>query len=521
MENPQPSGNKRRPAVRPYSFATGHLDKDIKRKAVRGSAATILSQLLSFIFQAGGTMVLARMLTPSDFGLVAMVTTFSLVFQNFGLSGFTEAIIHAADLDQDRINVLFWINVALCAAITVFFAGLSPALAWFYREPRLVGITAAISLSIIASGFSTFPLALLKRNMQFGRSSSILAWAKLASVVLTIVLAWGGAGYWALVFNVVSLPLITAVLAWLSCSWRPSGPAFRGADRSLTRYALHTYGNFVLHYGSRNMDNLLVGKVLGVQPLGFYKKAHDLFALPMSQLISPLANVALAALGRYKEDRDKLLRYFFDALSTIAFISMGLSLVLTVAAEDIILLLLGPAWGRTAEVFLYFGPGIGFMLVYGTHGWLHLSLGRADRWLRWGIFEFVVTAALIAVGINFGLNMVALAWTGSFVILAGPGIWYAGRPVGLKFGTFYAQIWRYALAALGAGVACRLVLFSGGAAAAAFARLSIFLRIPVSFVACLALYAGLVAALFGNLRPFTKVIDLGRAMLSRGAAPER
>ena len=191
-------------------------------------------------------------------------------------------------------------------------------LASFYREPAIAPIAAAASLSIIASGLSTFHLALLKRNMRFGASSSILAWSKLASVGLTIFLAWRGLGYWALVVNVVSLPLFTAILAWLSCPWRPDPPAFRAQDRSLLRYALHTYGNFVLHYGSRNFDNLLVGRFLGVQPLGFYKKAHDLFALPMSQLISPLANVALAALSRFSSEKEKLQRHYFDAVSIIA-----------------------------------------------------------------------------------------------------------------------------------------------------------------------------------------------------------
>jgi PST family polysaccharide transporter len=503
-----------------YAFSTDHLKTDIKRRAVKGSAATILSQSLSFLIQVAGTMVLARILSPADFGLVAMVTTFSLLFQNFGMSGFTEAIIHADDLRQEQLSVLFWINAALCVLLTLLFAAAGPALAWFYREPRLALAAAAISLSIVSSGLSTFHLALLKRKMQFGASSSILAWSKLASVAVTIVLAWQGFGYWALVVNVVSLPFFTAVLAWASCRWRPDRPSFRSPDRRLLRYSFYTYGNFVLHYGSRNLDNLLVGKFLGVQPLGFYKKAYDLFALPTSQLISPLANVALAALSRYSDDTDKLERYFFEAVSIIAFVSMGISLVLTVSAADVILLLLGPAWEKTAEIFALFGPGIGFMLVYGTHGWLHLSLGRAERWLRWGLFEFAVTAVLIAVAVGFGLRSVALAWTCSYVILAGPGIWYAGRPIRLRFGTFYSYVWRYALAALGAGLLTKSLLASFAPAARIFSELGVLLRIPIAFALSLSAYVALVTLLHGSGKPVMRLAALAKEMIARRSAPK-
>jgi PST family polysaccharide transporter len=287
----------------------------------------------------------------------------------------------------------------------------------------------------------------------------------------------------------------------------------------MLRYSFYTYGNFVLHYGSRNLDNLLVGKFLGVQPLGFYKKAYDLFALPTSQLLSPLANVALASLSRYSDETDKLKRYFFDAISIIAFVSMGISLVLTVSAADIILLLLGPAWGKTAEIFALFGPGIGFVLIYGTHGWLHLALGRAERWLRWGLFEFAVTAAFITVGIAFGLRAVALAWTCSYLILAGPSIWYAGRPIRLRFWAFYSCIWKYALAALGAGLLTRFSLASFGPVARAFSGLSVLLRIPVAFALSLAAYVAFVVLLHGNGRPISRFVGLTKEMIARRASP--
>ena len=110
---------------------------------------------------------------------------------------------------------------------------------------------------------------------------------------------------------------------------------------------------------------------------------------------------------------------------------MPLSAMLTLAGYDIILLVLGPQWTKAGEVFCYFGASIGIMLIYGTQGWLHLSLGRPDRWFRWGITECIAITCFFIIGLQFGISGVAIAYSLAFYLLAGPCLWYAGKPVHL------------------------------------------------------------------------------------------
>jgi O-antigen/teichoic acid export membrane protein len=499
-----------------YEVSANHLKHDIKKRAVRGSGITIFSAGLSFSIQIVSTMVLARLLAPSDFGLITMVTTFSLLLQNFGFNGFTEALIQRSDIDQEIVSTVFWINLGSCFSLTFLFMLSGPILAKFFKEPRLVNITAVVAFSIIASGFSTIHLALLKRKMQFALASFIVVGARLVAVTVAIVLASMGFGYWALAASTVTIPLAQSIGAWAFCGWRPGKPAKRQEVRTIVKFALHTYGNFALNYCCRNLDNLLVGKFLGLQPLGFYKKAYDLFALSANQLTAPLANVALAALSKFSNEAQKFRQYYLNSISVIAFISMGISLVLTMAAKDIILLMLGPQWAPAAEIFRFFGPGVGLLLIYSTHGWLHLSLGRADRWFRWAILEFVVTASLFVVGIFFGSSGVALAWTISFFLLTIPALWYGGRPVNLSVSSIISVIWKHMAAAVAAGACAWYLLSVNGWASNIFSSLRIIPRLAVTASLTTLFYLIITIMVHGNLKPITNLVSLLRMM-----APKR
>jgi PST family polysaccharide transporter len=489
-------------------FNTGHLLTDLKQRAVKGAGFTVLSQASTFVMHIISTVVLARLLAPDDFGLVAMVVTFSLLLQNVGLNGFTEAIMQKAELDQRLVSTLFWINIAISLGLTLLFMAAAPVLSWLYHEPRLEAIALGCALSIIFTGLSNIHAALLKRNMEFKVTSAIFFAARTAGFLLAIGLAWMGWGYWALVVNTVAQPFVYAVCVWLFCSWRPGLPARNTGVRSLVVYASHVYGNFFLNYSSRNADILLVGRYFGALSLGFYKKAYDIFALPVNQLTAPLTDVALSTLSRLTGEPERYRRYYLDAVSILAFIGMALSLLLTVNAHDLILLILGPQWTSAADIFMYFGPGVGILLIYYTNSWLHLSLGRADRLFRWGFVELVVTVLSFVLGMPFGPAGVAAAWTLSFYLLTGIGLWYAGQPIQITFGAVLASIWRYAVAALAAGAASYHLFRSVDAIAVPFGSLNIAVRLLLSGATGLSLYLLVTLALYGGASPITRLLSL-------------
>src|SRR5260370_29051928 len=306
-------------------------------------------------------------------------------------------------------------------------------------------------MTILATSISVVHLALLKRAMRFKQVSINDICARLAAVIVAIVLGWAGWGYWALVAGAVALPLSTTIGAFLLCRWIPGFPRWVQDTGSTVRFAIHTYGNFTINYFSRNTDNLLVGWRFDAQSLGFYKKAYDLFALSASQLVSSIAIVVVAALSRVHRDDAQSRRYLLGAVSVMAFVGMGLAAGLTLVGKDILRLLLGPGWEPAGRIFTFFAPGIGVMILYHTHGWIHLSIGRADRWFRWGIVEFIVTCLLFLAGLPWGPVGIAVAWTLSFWVLTIPAMWYAGRPIQLGIATVIAAIWKYLLASLLAG----------------------------------------------------------------------
>src|SRR5438477_5729633 len=338
---------------------------------------------------------------------------------------------------------LFWINGGLGLLLATLFAASGPILARFSGDPRLVRVTVAMSATIFLTSLSVQHLALLKRAMRFSVLSRNDIAARAISVVVSILFGWAAWGYWALVAGAVALPLATTLGAWSACRWIPGAPRRHEGTGPMVRFATNTYGRFMADYCTRNLDNLLVGVQFGPQALGFYKKAYDLFVLPLNQLSSPLTNVAVSTMSRLQHDPDRRARHFLSALSTLAFVGMGLGAALTLTGRDLIFVLLGRGWEESGRIFTIFGPGIGICLLYGTHGWIHLSIGSADRWLRWSIVELATTSGLFVIGLRWGPAGVAAAWIASFWILAVPGLWYAGRPALLRIRRVIDAVWRY------------------------------------------------------------------------------
>jgi polysaccharide transporter, PST family len=381
-----------------------------------------------------------------------------------------------------------------------------------------------MSLTIVCTSLSVIHLALLKRAMLFSTTSAIDVATNVIAIALTIVLAsplfhWQ---YWALVAGQVMRPILQAAGAWWLCPWMPGAPRRGvGTGRAL-KFAMNIYGRFSVNYFARNTDNLLVGWRFGAGPLGFYKKAYDLFLLSATALVSPLTNVAVSALSRFERHSAQFKRYLLNSLGVTAFIGMGLGADLTLVGKDVIRLVLGPKWEVAGQIFTFFGPGIGIMFLYGTIGWIHLSIGTADRWFRWVVAEFAVTGSLFLIGLRRGPAGIAMAWTMSFWILAVPAFWYAGKPIQLGVGAVAGAVWRYILASAVAGVGAAFIIPRGLFLGSEHSLVSThgwvvaLERILVNSALFAVLYVAAVIVLHGSLRPLHQIANLAREMAPRG-----
>ena len=473
---------------------------------------TIASGSLALAIQVIATVVLARLLTPRDFGLVAMVTTFSMLLMNFGGNGFTEAVVQRKQIDHAMASNLFWINLSAATLLTSLFAASGYLLAKFFGDAQVAPIAAGMSATIFLANLSVLHLALLKRAMLFSAVAINDIIARAVSVIVSVCFGLAGWGYWALVLGACALPLSTAVGAWILCQWVPGRPRRISGTKTMLWFALNTYGRFGTNYVVRNEDNLLVGWRFGAYSLGFYKKAYDLFALSANQLVSSTTLIAVSALSRVREDRAQFRSYLLGGMTVMAFLGMGLAGDLTLIGNDLIRVLLGPGWGPAGQIFTYFAPGIGAMILYGTHGWIHLSIGRADRWFRWGIVELVVTTLLFLLGLHWGPDGIAIAWCVSFWVLTIPAMWYAGKPIGLGTWVVPAAVWRYIAASLLAVVATGYMFAKLAPWSHAIGAGGAALRIACVSATFGFLYIGTVALLFRGVQPLQQLVQIVREM---------
>ena len=413
-------------------MSTAHLSKNLHQRTVRGGMVTIAAQAARFVLQIGSTMILARLLTPGDFGLVAMVGTvtgFALIFKDAGLS---MATVQRADVTHEQVSNLFWVNVALSAGLMLLLMACSPLVAWFYGPGELVWITVALSTAFLFGGLTVQHEALLTRQMKFKLLGIIGIGSMAFGVTLAVAMAMLGLNYWALVGLTVGQAAANCVLAWVFCKWRP-GLLSRGAGTlSMLRFGGYLTAFNVLNYFTRNADNVMLGFAWGAGPLGIYSKAYGLLLLPLRQINAPIAAVAIPALSRLQDKPDEFRTFYRSMLRLIAYVTMPLVVVLGVLAEEVTLLVLGPNWGEAAPVFrvlAFFGV---VQSVSSTTGWVLTALGRTRRMLEWNFIGTPVIVAAFAIGLSGGAYGVAMGATIGALVLVPPQVWYAFRGLAVR-----------------------------------------------------------------------------------------
>lgn len=492
----------------------------LRRRAIRGAGVTIFAGGVSFVVQFGATVVLARLLTPADFGVVTMVTTFSLLLCSFGQNGFTEVILQREDVTHFLASNLFWINLGAGILLAIAFAALGPLMALFYHDPLVTKVAQGMSLTIAVASVSVIHLALLNRALRFTAVSTNGVVARVVYVIVSIIAALVGWGYWALVAGSIAQQLSIAMGAWLMCRWRPGIPRRAPGTAACVKFAINVYSHFSFSYFSGNADNLLVGWRYGAGALGFYKKAFDLFFTPVCQLVSPISAVAITTLSHFKREPAQYQRHFLTGMSVLALFGMAIGADLTLVGGDLIRFVLGPGWTESGRIFAFFGPGIGVMLLYNTHGWIHLSIGRPDRWFRWGVIEFLCTASLFVIALPWGPRGIALAWTVSFFVLMLPAFWYAGKPIGFRVGPVLAVVWRFFAASVTAGFGTAWLVHLIPAFAPASSAKGALARLLSVSLLFFALYLAAVVALHGGLEPLRQAARLIRDLLPQSNVPQ-
>jgi O-antigen/teichoic acid export membrane protein len=398
------------------TLSTEHLHTDLKGRSVRGGVLTLISQGTQFVILSTSTVVLARLLVPADYGLVAMVTAITGLGQAFADLGLSEATIQRKDISRDQVSTLFWINVAIGLGLMLVTMAMASPLAWFFKEPRLKGITLLMSLTFLICGLRVQHGALLMRQMRF-LSLAIRDIASPAiAVPVAIAMAWRGAGYWTLVALPLMLNFVSTALSWLMIRWRPGLPRRDANVGSMIAFGGNVAASYVIFNVGRNADNVLIGRYSGAGPLGLYSRAYNLLMLPVRQLSAPAGSVAVPAFSRIQGDPERFARYYLRTVNLILWISAPVFGFLFVAANPVIVLVLGSQWQEAAPVFRILAISAFGQLLLESTIWLFVSRGQSKQLVKLLLVIVPIMVASYAIGLPFGIKGVALS--GSLALLA-------------------------------------------------------------------------------------------------------
>jgi PST family polysaccharide transporter len=424
------------------------VQADLRGSSVRSATYTAAAGLVSFFCRIGSTMILARLVLPEHFGLLAMVAAvvgFAEQFRDLGLS---TATIQAKSLTRQQVSNLFWVNVGCGSGIALVVAALAPVLAWFYHDARLLPVTLAIALTPFLGGLGVQHQALLTRQLKLGRISTIRMGSALFSDLLGIGLALAGAGYWALVIREITRNLFVLLGIVFSCRWLPAWPARTDGMKCLFAFGGNLTAANMLGSLVGNVDKILLGRYFGPAATGFYRQAQFLISAPMDQVVHPIFRVSEPGLSSLQHEPVRYRNYYRKILSMVSLLTMPLSVLVAVYSQECTRILLGDKWLASAELVRILAMATFLTPSVWTSHLVLLTLGRGPQYLRLKIAENLVFLCMVGIGLQFGPTGVAAVGPAMMLLMMGPTLWYCFRDSPVTQATFWLGIFRPLLSSI-------------------------------------------------------------------------
>jgi O-antigen/teichoic acid export membrane protein len=422
--------------------------RELARRSVVGGAATLAEQGILFILRLAAVASLARILSPSDYGLMAMMAVALNFFQLIKDAGLGAATVQQGTISHEQVSSLFWVNSLIGLLIALAILAGAPLFAWFFKRGELTAIAAVSSASVFIGGLVIQHEALLRRHMRFSELAFIHVAAALSNWLAALALALLGWRYWALVAGALLQSLVATLLAFYFCRWRPGAPRRGTGARGMLRFGGHLTGFNLANYFARNADNMLIGRYLGAQALGLYSRAYQLLMMPIAQVRAPLDQVAMPALSSLRGDPQRYARYYRGLLDLYLLIMMPIVFLSALEAEFLVTLLLGRQWLGMVPVFRILALAGLLQVAATTRGLVMVSSGQSRRYLRWGLVNSALTVSAFIAGLPFGIEGVAGAYVIANYVILVPSLYYCFRGTAVTVPLFLRAFFSSLLAAL-------------------------------------------------------------------------
>jgi len=486
---------------------TDHLNENLGRRTAHGGIIAIAAQPIRMVIQFIVTAILARLLAPEAFGLVAMATAVTGLVALFSELGLTSATIQRAHIDQNTVSGLFFIGLGISVLLMPMVCALAPLAAWFFKDARVTGLIVVLSVSFPLAALGSQHTALLLRSMRW----MTLQWTGLAGHaaggLAGILVAWKtDLGYWALVVTALVANIVTLSLIWTACPWRPSLVTDWRDARSSLHFGAYLAGFSIVNFFHRQLDNVIVGWRFGAAELGYYSRGYQLMLLPLNLFNGPLSAAIEPSLSRLQNEPARWRQAFLDALGLVMFLGAGVAACLIAVSGPLITTIYGPGWERSATIFQWLAVSIFAGVPMNASGWIYLSLGRTRRMFIWSLFFVPIVGLGFFLAIPYGPVGIAASYAITMNLLLLPCFAFASRGTPVSFSDTLRVI--LPLAGSGAIAALAGVLASRQDR---YVLVQLFLGVATSGLVYLILAAGLIikARIYRELRNRVAILSRG------------
>ena len=384
-----------------------------------------ISKYANIAIQLIVTAVLARLISPSDFGLLSIVTVFTAFFQLFSDMGIGTAIVQYRDLTEEDYGKLFVFSIFLAIILGVLFCVMAIPISWFYDDPRLIPLCYATAPALILNTLNMVPNGLMLKDNRFGAIALRLVTSTLVSGIVAIILATMGTGCYALAIQTVLSAFIILIWNFVTRPIYHFSIHFAGPLKHVFSYSAYQFGFSFINYFSRNLDNLVIGRVMGTASLGYYDKAYKLTTYPMNTISSVVSSVIQPYMAENQSNPERILRCWYKVTKSLSLVGAFIAAVFVTAAPEIITFFYGPQWEPSIPLFQALSISIYFQMIGNPSGAFFQSLGRTDLMFKVGLINTALTVIGLTVGSFMGsLSAIAICISIVFCAQIIPNIYY-------------------------------------------------------------------------------------------------
>jgi O-antigen/teichoic acid export membrane protein len=428
------------------------LEESIGTRAIKGAKWVTLSTALLRIFQPIVTIILARLLTPQDFGLVALASIAISVIALFQDLGMKPALIQRKEKTEDSASIVFFTSILLGMILYIFLFFFAPYISAFFDNEKVTPILQVMGLSFIILPFGSVQRTLLAKELDFKRLFYLNLAPAIVPGFIAILLAFYGFGVWALVYGSLTGSLLSIIILWFSHSWRP----IWRYDGKLAREMLGFGGVVSLHnmvvWANFNIDNLIIGKWLGMAALGIYRIGFNIARWPSANITGSLTHVMYPTFSNLQDNRGELKRIYLKIIKHISLISFPMGIGIAITAPQFVPVLLGEKWIAAIPVIQI----LSIAGILGSIGrvmpQLCRAIGRPEIYLKFSLVRLVIAIPVYLLVVQFGIIALCFAQLTLFCTFVPTSLFIGTRVLKIKYSQIIGALWLSVVCALGTGV---------------------------------------------------------------------